>query len=209
MRELIENTETKKDRLGIVTVLIVLLIAAASVFAYLHYHSKGNMLDGEFDKLIRAPIPPSNLSQKDIVLSLRETPSSTSWNHLRTTISGFESMRDEIRMTIQLLLDWKPKDRQSMSDLGLRLDDVFIDSGNTVFINLMHSSDFFNAGGVLAEQQWIDNVLETIRSNYPEVNAVRFLMNDQESETLGGHVDITDAFILPRINATPGMGEDE
>lgn len=50
--------------------------------------------------------------------------------------------------------------------------------------------------GVLSEQLAIDSITRTLEANVPQVQRLKILIHGQEAETLAGHVDLTQLFVV-------------
>ena len=65
--------------------------------------------------------------------------------------------------------------------------------------------------GIQSEQMAVDSIARTLEANVPKVRQVKVLIHGQEMETLAGHLDLTQAFLVnanagsgPRATAAPG-----
>jgi spore germination protein GerM len=50
--------------------------------------------------------------------------------------------------------------------------------------------------GILSEQLAIDSIARTLEANVPQVRRLKILIHGQEMDTLAGHVDLTQMFIV-------------
>ena len=50
--------------------------------------------------------------------------------------------------------------------------------------------------GILSEQLAVDSIARTLEANVPQVKRLKILIHGQEVETLAGHVDLTQLFIV-------------
>jgi hypothetical protein len=50
--------------------------------------------------------------------------------------------------------------------------------------------------GVQSEQLAVDSITRTLQSNVPQVKRLKFLIHGQQVETLAGHVDLTQTFLV-------------
>jgi hypothetical protein len=65
--------------------------------------------------------------------------------------------------------------------------------------------------GIQSEQMAVDSIARTLEANVPKVRRLKILIHGQEVETLAGHLDLTQAFLVnanagsgPQAAATPG-----
>jgi len=57
--------------------------------------------------------------------------------------------------------------------------------------------------GIQSEQMAVDSIARTLEANVPKVRRLKILIHGQEVETLAGHLDLTQAFL---VNANAGSG---
>ena len=57
--------------------------------------------------------------------------------------------------------------------------------------------------GIQSEQMAVDSIARTLEANVPKVRRLKILIHGQEVETLAGHLDLTQAFLVT-ANAGPG-----
>jgi spore germination protein GerM len=57
--------------------------------------------------------------------------------------------------------------------------------------------------GIQSEQMAVDSIARTLEANVPKVRQVKILIHGQEMETLAGHLDLSQAFLV-NANASPG-----
>jgi spore germination protein GerM len=55
--------------------------------------------------------------------------------------------------------------------------------------------------GIESEQLAVDSITKTLEANVPKVRRLKILIHGQEMETLAGHLDLSQAFL---VNAAPG-----
>ena len=65
--------------------------------------------------------------------------------------------------------------------------------------------------GIQSEQMAVHSIARTLEANVPKVRRLKILIHGQEMETLAGHLDLTQAFLVnanagsgPRAGGTPG-----
>ena len=57
--------------------------------------------------------------------------------------------------------------------------------------------------GIESEQMAVDSIAKTLEANVPQVRRLKILIHGQEVETLAGHLDLTQTFLV-NANAAPG-----
>jgi Sporulation and spore germination len=50
--------------------------------------------------------------------------------------------------------------------------------------------------GIESEQVAVDSITKTLEANVPQVRRLKILIHGQEMETLAGHLDLTQAFVV-------------
>ena len=73
---------------------------------------------------------------------------------------------------------------------GTSLLSVFVGPQKTAYIDLTRQVRDGQPGGVMAEAQTVYSIVNTITLNVEGVEAVKILIEGQESPTLAGHVDL-------------------
>ena len=56
--------------------------------------------------------------------------------------------------------------------------------------------------GIQSEQMAVDSIARTLEANVPKVRQVKILIHGQEMETLAGHLDLSQVFLV-NVNAVP------
>ena len=56
--------------------------------------------------------------------------------------------------------------------------------------------------GIESEQMAVDSITKTLEANVPSVKRLKILIHGQEMETLAGHLDLSQAFLV-NVNAVP------
>jgi len=57
--------------------------------------------------------------------------------------------------------------------------------------------------GIVSEQLAVDSMARTLEANVPQIQRLKILIHGQEVETLAGHVDLTNTFIVNTKLAAP------
>ena len=60
--------------------------------------------------------------------------------------------------------------------------------------------------GIQSEQLAVDSIARTLEANVPQVRRLKILIHGQESDTLSGHVDLTQYFVVNTKAAPPLSG---
>ncbi len=77
----------------------------------------------------------------------------------------------------------------------------------TAVVNLTGSFAAGHPSGIETETLTVLSICATLRANFPQVVAVRFLVDGQERPTLAGHADLTRTYLT--ANAVPSGGSSQ
>jgi spore germination protein GerM len=102
-------------------------------------------------------------------------------------IISSRAVLENLRRVIEALLGGPRGDGVASLPASARLRGVFIHD-RTAFLDFSQEivSDF--AGGTTAEYVLISSLVQTACANFPEVDAVRILVEGEEVNTIGGHL---------------------
>lgn len=102
-------------------------------------------------------------------------------------ISSTRNVLENLRRVIEALVGGPEGDGVASLPASARLRGVFIHD-RTAFIDFSQEivDDF--AGGTTAEYVLISSLVQTACGNFPEVDAVRILVEGEEVNTIGGHL---------------------
>jgi len=89
-----------------------------------------------------------------------------------------------------------PKPEQRVLPADLALLELYILPDGTVIADFSLALATATPSGILSEQMAVDSIARTLEANVPGVRRLKLLVNGQETETLAGHVDLTDFFEL-------------
>lgn len=144
----------------------------------------------------------SALKQREEKLSVERNV--TFYHPYRDGVSGKEAVvafepdsavEVKIMKVLSLLFSDSTKSEGYLTE-GIKVLDVFIDSEAMAYVNLDETSSASERIGVSAEREFISSLVLTVLNNFPEVSGVRILVNDEERDTLSGHIDISKPFYL-------------
>jgi hypothetical protein len=80
---------------------------------------------------------------------------------------------------------------------GLRLRALYLDATWTATVDLSAASPNQKEIRASAEDELLAvyAIVNTLIQNFPEIRQVRFLMDGRESQTLAGHIDLSQAYV--------------
>jgi hypothetical protein len=62
--------------------------------------------------------------------------------------------------------------------------------------------------GIESEQMAVDSIAKTLEANAPQVRRLKILIHGQETETLAGHLDLSQAFVVNANAVSPRAAAD-
>jgi spore germination protein GerM len=82
---------------------------------------------------------------------------------------------------------------------GARFRNLLIDNKGLAYVDL--SSEFIrnHPGGLTGEQFSIRCLALTLADNFPEITAVKILVDGSEIETIAGHIDASKPFVVDEL----------
>ncbi len=119
------------------------------------------------------------------------------WVSEKRVIRGFESERQEIQYCMEAFLTGPQGSGNHLSGIDrVTIAGVYLDGRNGLIIDLNPVSRPLNIGGVSAESTFIMALIHTIRANYPQLEWMMLLIDGEVRDTLAGHLDIREPFML-------------
>jgi spore germination protein GerM len=98
-----------------------------------------------------------------------------------------KSMPDNLRSLIEGLISGPREGGTATLPASVRVRGVFINDKTAVIDFSRELVDDF-PGGTTAEYMLISSLVQTVCANFPQVEAVRILVEGEEVETIGGHL---------------------
>ncbi len=79
---------------------------------------------------------------------------------------------------------------------GVRVISVIFDDAGGAYVDFSRELVDNHPGGSAGETFTIRSVVATLAENFPEVSSVKFLVEGREIETIAGHYDASQAFLV-------------
>ena len=112
------------------------------------------------------------------------------------TLPSKEKALDNLRNLVEALVAGPREGGVGTIPASVRLRGVFIHDKTAVIDFSSELVGDFN-GGSTAEYMLISSLVQTVCGNFPQVEAVRILVEGEEIETVGGHISVARP-LLPR-----------
>ena len=99
---------------------------------------------------------------------------------------------ERLKSIVDTLTKETPTDYRNPIPRGTELNEVFIDTQKTVYLDFSHHLTDGHIGGTTAEYMTISAILKTVFDNFPdEIRHIQLLVDGKEIETLTGHVNLS------------------
>ena len=99
---------------------------------------------------------------------------------------------DRLKSIVDTLIKETPTNYRNPIPRGTVLNEVFIDTQKTAYLDFSHHLTNGHIGGTTAEYMTISAILKTVFENFPiEIRYIQLLVDGQEIEALSGHVNLS------------------
>ena len=99
---------------------------------------------------------------------------------------------DRLKSIVDTLTKETPTNYRNPIPRGTVLNEAFIDTQKTVYLDFSHHLTSGHIGGTTAEYITISAILKTVFDNFPdEIRHIQLLVDGQEIEALTGHVNLS------------------
>ncbi|MFH1219346.1 MAG: GerMN domain-containing protein [Candidatus Eisenbacteria bacterium] len=105
-------------------------------------------------------------------------------------VKASDTVLDDLRRTVETLISGPTGDMVGLFPPGVTVRGVFIDD-KTAYIDFSRQLTDDFSGGSAGEYLLVASIVQTVCANFPEISAVGILVNGEEVDTIGGHMDIS------------------
>ena len=103
-----------------------------------------------------------------------------------------QDVTERLKQTITQLLSDSISGLYQTIPKGTLLYEVYVDEQSTAYLDFSHHLKDEHIGGTTSEALTIAAILRTVKMNFPEeIRKVQILIEGLETDTIGGHVDIS------------------
>ena len=104
---------------------------------------------------------------------------------------------ERLKQTITELLSESISGLYQTIPKGTLLYEVYVDEQSTAYLDFSHHLKDAHIGGTTSEALTVAAILRTVKLNFPdEIRRVQILIEGLETDTIGGHVDISKPLSL-------------
>ena len=108
-----------------------------------------------------------------------------------------QDVTERLKQTITELLKDSISGLYQTIPKGTLLYEVYVDEQSTVYLDFSHHLKDEHIGGTTSEALTVAAILRTVKVNFPdEIRKVQILIEGLETDTIGGHVDISKPLSL-------------
>ena len=103
-----------------------------------------------------------------------------------------QDVNERLKQTITELLGDSVSGLYQTIPKGTLLYEVYVDEQSTAYLDFSHHLKDGHIGGTTSEALTVAAILRTVKVNFPdEIRRVQILIEGLETDTIGGHVDIS------------------
>jgi spore germination protein GerM len=106
---------------------------------------------------------------------------------------------DRVRQIVLALVEGPAKTHNRPLPPSTDIRAVFLTSDGTVYLDFSNETLKGFAPGIQSETLTVYSIVNSLAANIPAVKRVKILLQGQETETLDGHIDLTE-FFAPDTN---------
>jgi spore germination protein GerM len=183
-----------------VIALMVLLVALAAGFIYLRVLTRRAKMDarqrgeeGARTQLREAAMQSSKGAEHTITLYFPSDEDGLLVSENRQ-IAWANNDTDRIRQVVLALTDGSLKGLRRPVPPSTELRAAFLTSDGTAYVDFSNNAVALLAPGIQSESLSVYSIVNSLAVNVPAVKKVKILVQGQEVETLGGHVDLSEDF---------------
>jgi len=112
------------------------------------------------------------------------------------------------KQLISALIEQAPSPVQRTVSADTELLQFYVLADGTAIADFSETFETNMPSGILNEQMAVESIVRTLAANVSNIRRLKFLIRGQEAETLAGHLDLGDFFIVTPANLaqmpTPG-----
>ncbi len=111
---------------------------------------------------------------------------------LKVEIHIFPEPTKQLKQIVTALVQERPPNYRNPIPNGTSVNEVYIDSRKTAYLDFSHHLADGHIGGTTAEYQTVSAILKTVFDAFPdEIKHIQILIDGKEVETLSGHINLS------------------
>lgn len=153
----------------------------------------------DFLKTTKDKSPPLVTPQQNLILKLYYAdPYSEKLAAEPRPVQVKKNTQQTMKAAIQEFIKGPKGDLVNTIPSGTVLKDIRIDPEGTVWVNFSSHLSRSHPGGSSAEIMTVYSIVNTILLNFDEVSKVMILIEGRRVDTLAGHIDCSEPFVVDR-----------
>jgi len=186
------NNKHKKKKLRIMLILLVILIILILIFLFGHRKEKikhegrpagTEQVAGRIAEIKMKPVTLFFLSESDGLLHAEERQIPES------------DLNGEARAVVEELIKGPQTGLMAVIPENTRLRQLFVTADGLAYVDLSRQVAEANFYGSSGEMAVVYSIVDTLTYNFKSIKKVSLLIEGNERETLGGHVDLSNPFV--------------
>ncbi len=111
---------------------------------------------------------------------------------LKVEIHIFPEPTKRLKQIVTALVQERPPNYRNPIPNGTLVNEVYIDSRKTAYLDFSHHLADGHIGGTTAEYQTVSAILKTVFDAFPDkIKHIQILIDGKEVETLSGHINVS------------------
>lgn len=173
-----------------ITVIGIVIGLTASLL--LISHSKRTIVQNAPPKLPDSADPTDTLPPPKLINLFLLEATGTELTPLKVELHLFPEISSRLKQIMTALIKEIPPSYRNPIPRGTTLNQVYIDSQKTAYLDFSHHLRSGQIGGTTAEFLTVSAILKTIFDAFPnDILHVQILIDGEEQETLAGHINIS------------------
>ncbi len=104
----------------------------------------------------------------------------------------YSELTERLKQIVSALIKETPTNYRNPIPRGTLLNEVYIDTQKTAYLDFSHHLTDGHIGGTTAEFQTVTAILKTVFDAFPDnIIHVQILIDGKETETLAGHINLS------------------
>ena len=196
-----EGDVSKVSRMQLAVVVVVLVAAAAAIVTIITLKGRPRI---QIPEQVKTEIDHPEIGVRHMTLHF-PTADGTSLAREVRALNLTADKNVQLRSLVEELAHTSLYDRLPCLPKGTKLRNLLVANKGLAYVDL--SSEFLlnHPGGLTGEQFSIRCLALTLADNFPEITAVKILVDGAEIETIAGHIDASKPFMIDEIRRASGF----
>jgi len=173
-------------------ITLVAIVSGLAITLVLISHSKQIRIQDAPPKLPDAANPSNKLPPPEQVNIFLLNATSLEITPVKVELRLYSEPIERLKQIVSTLVKETPPNYRNPIPRGTLLNEVYIDSQKTAYLDFSHHLRDGHIGGTTAELLTVTAILKTVFDAFPDnVKHVQFLIDGKEVEKLTGHINLS------------------